>query len=155
MRVFWFVVALTTAGLCLAGESTDSTGPVAVFKASGAFEDVVDNVKLAIEARGMLVSGTLHVGDMLNRTGPDLGYKQVFEQAESVEFCSAVISHRMTQAAPENMAICPFTISVYVTQAEPDQVYVAYRRQQLAGASAKVTAAVHELLHGIVEESIE
>lgn len=155
MKVLWLVAALAVSGLCLAGESIDSAGPVAVFKASGGFADVVENVKLAIEARGMLVSGTLHVSDMLNRTGPDLGYRQVFEQAESVEFCSAVMSHRMTQAAPENMATCPFTISVYVTVAEPDQVYVAYRRQQLAGDAVKVTAAIHELLQGIVEESLE
>jgi uncharacterized protein (DUF302 family) len=150
------VAVLLFFGFCQAAEeNSQSAGAVAVFKAGGDFEDVVDNVKLAIVARGMLVSGTLHVGDMLNRTGPDLGYEQVFEKAESVEFCSTVMSHRMTQAAPENMAICPFTISVYVTLAEPDQVYVAYRRQQLAGDSAQVTAAVHELLKGIVEESLE
>jgi uncharacterized protein (DUF302 family) len=154
MRVFWFVLILTISGLCQAEEG-DASAPIAVFKADGAFADVVDNIKLAIEARGMLVSGILHVSDMLNRTGPDLGYKQVFEKAESVEFCSAMISHKMTQVAPENMAICPFTIAVYVTTAEPDQVYVAYRRQQLAGDAAEVTAEVHELLNGIVEESIE
>jgi uncharacterized protein (DUF302 family) len=143
------------SGLCQAEELTNSDAPVAVFKASGSFEDVVDNVKLAIEARGMLVSGILHVSDMLNRTGPDLGFQQVFEQAESVEFCSALISHKMTQVSPENMAVCPFTISVYVTVAEPGQVYVAYRRQHLAGDAAEVTAEVHALFNGIVKESIE
>jgi uncharacterized protein (DUF302 family) len=155
MKVFWLVLTLTISGLCLAGDSNDSAAPVAVFKASGDFEDVVDNVKLAIEARGLLVSGVLHVSDMLNRTGPDLGYQQVFVQAEAVEFCSALISHKMTQVSPENMAICPFTISVFVRVEEPDQVYVAYRRQQLAGEAEAVTTEVHELLNGIVEESIE
>ncbi len=154
MRIFWLVLVLTVSSLCQA-EAGDKPGPIAVFKAGGAFDDVVDNIKLAIEARGMLVSGILHVSDMLNRTGPDLGYKQVFEKAESVEFCSAMISHKMTQVSPENMAICPFTISVYVTTAEPDQVYVAYRRQQLARDAEEVIAEVHALLNGIVEESIE
>ena len=155
MRVFWFVVVLIISGLCQAGPSTESAGPIAVYKADGNFEDVVDNVKLAIEARGMLVSGILHVSDMLNRTGPDLGFRQVFVKAESVEFCSAKISHEMTQSSPENMAICPFTISVFVTTEEPDQVYVAYRRQQLAGDSTAVIDSIHELMEGIVEESIE
>lgn len=126
-----------------------------IFKSAESFEDVIENIKMAIEERGMLVSGTLHVSDMLNRTGPDLGYQQVFERAESVEFCSASISHQMTQVAPENMAICPFTISVYIRSDAPDQLYVAYRRQQLAGDAAAVTATIHELLNGIVEDSIE
>lgn len=158
MRVFWFIVMLTLSNLgqlTLAGTRTESADPVAIFKASGSFEEVVDNVKMAIEARGMLVSGVLHVSDMLNRTGPDLGYPQVFEQAESVEFCSASISHQMTQVAPENMAICPFTISVFIKVSEPEQVYVAYRRQLLAGNAEEITAKVYELLNGIVEESVE
>lgn len=155
MKVFWLVLVLMISAYCQAEEVTKSSDPVAVFKASGAFEDVVENVKLAIEARGMLVSGILHISDMLNRTGPDLGFRPEFEQAESVEFCSALISHKMTQVSPENMAICPFTISVYVRVAEPDLVYVAYRRQHLAGEAAAVTDEINALFNGIVEESIE
>ena len=156
MRVFWFVLMLAVSGLSLAGDDTDrTTDPMVIFKSAEPFEDVIENIKMAIEERGMLVSGTLHVSDMLNRTGPDLGYQQVFERAESVEFCSASISHQMTQVAPENMAICPFTISVYIRSDAPDQLYVAYRRQQLAGDAAAVTATIYELLNGIVEDSIE
>jgi hypothetical protein len=156
MRVFWFVVTLMISSLCqAAGDPAESLEPVVVFKTGGAFEDILDNVKMAIEERGMLVSGTLHVSDMLNRTGPDLGYPQVFERAEAVEFCSASISHQMTQVAPENMAICPFTISVFIKLDEPEQVYVAYRRQELTGDAADVTATIHRLLNGIVEDSIE
>ena len=93
---------------------------------------------------------------MLNRTGPDLGYKQIFDKAESVEFCSASISHQMTQVAPENMTLCPFTISVYIKTEQPEQLYVAYRRQLLAGdAGGKVTAEIDKLLDGIVHDAIE
>jgi len=158
MRNYGFVVMFAISILCrsaLAEAQAEPTGPMAVFKSGGVFEDVVENVKFAIQARGMLVSGVLHVSEMLNRTGPDLGYSQVYEKAESVEFCSASMSHQMTQAAPENMAVCPFTISVFVTTAEPDQVYVAYRRQLLAGDAQEVTAKVYEMLNGIVEDSIE
>jgi uncharacterized protein (DUF302 family) len=152
MRILWFVVMLGISGLCLAGGSSGST---VIFKSTGIFEDVIDNIKMAIEERGMLVSGILHVSEMLNRTGPDLGYKQVYEKAESVEFCSASISHQMTQVAPENLTICPFTISVYIKTDEPDQLYVAYRRQHLAGDAERVTATIYELLNGIIEDSIE
>lgn len=156
MRFVWPVLMLLTIGVCHAdGESAGHQGPMVIYQSEESFEDVIDNIKIAIEERGMLVSGTLHVSDMLNRTGPDLGYKQIFEQAESVEFCSASISHQMTQVAPENMTICPFTISVYIKADEPDQLYVAYRRQTLAGDAAKVTASIYELLDGIIKESIE
>ncbi|EGV49990.1 hypothetical protein QQ73_14180 [Candidatus Endoriftia persephone str. Guaymas] len=156
MRVIlaWMILLmplLASAG----GEAPAAAGAVQIYKSDEAYEDVIDNIKMAIEERGMLVSGTLHVSDMLNRTGPDLGYKDVFKKAESVEFCSAVISHKMTQVTPENLVICPFTIAVYIKAAEPEQVYVAFRRQYLAGDSGKVTQEIFELLDGIVKDSIE
>ncbi|WP_177420335.1 DUF302 domain-containing protein [endosymbiont of Lamellibrachia barhami] len=153
MRILLLALMLSIAGMVFAGGA--ASDPVMIYKADEAYEDVIDNIKMAVEERGMLVSGILHVSDMLNRTGPDLGYKQVFKKAESVEFCSAVISHKMTQISPENMVICPFTIAVYVKVDEPEQVYVAYRSQLLAGQADKVTAEILELLDGIVRDSIE
>jgi uncharacterized protein (DUF302 family) len=151
----WFILLLMIAAHCQAGTTSEHQGPMAIYQSEEPFEDVIDNIKMAIEERGMLVSGTLHVSEMLNRTGPDLGYDQVFEKAESVEFCSASISHQMTQAAPENMTICPFTISVYIKAEEPNQLYIAYRRPFLAGDAGKVTDAINRLLEGIIEDSIE
>ena len=156
MKIIGFGLMIAVAGFCHASEmQVSDQGPMVIYQSEESFEDVIDNVKMAIEERGMLVSGTLHVSDMLNRTGPDLGYKQIFEKAESVEFCSASLSHQMTQLAAENMAICPFTISVYIKVNEPGPVYVAYRRQQLSGDAAKVTASIHEMLDGIIKDSIE
>jgi uncharacterized protein (DUF302 family) len=158
-RLFLLVLLLLQltmfGGVAMAGgDPAGDAGPMALFESEESFEDVLENVKMAIIDRGMLVSGTLHVSDMLNRTGPDLGFSQVFLKAESVEFCSALISHKMSQAAAENIAICPFTIAVYVTQAEPDKVRVAYRRPLLAGEAGEATAAILEMLDGIVEDSI-
>lgn len=156
MRLFWLVLSLLVIGPCQAQDGPAANqGPMVIYQSEEPFEDVIENIKMAIQERGMLVSGILHVSDMLNRTGPDLGYPQIFEKAESVEFCSADISHRMTQVAPENMAICPFTISVYVKSKEPLQLYVAYRRQYLAGDAGEVTESIYKLLDGIVRESIE
>ncbi|MBL3589554.1 MAG: hypothetical protein JMN24_07140 [gamma proteobacterium endosymbiont of Lamellibrachia anaximandri] len=153
MRFLLFALMLSVAGMAFAGGAAPD--PVVIYKADEAYEDVIDNIKMAVEERGMLVSGILHVSDMLNRTGPDLGYKQVFKKAESVEFCSAVISHKMTQVSPVNLVVCPFTIAVYIKADEPEQVYVAYRSQSLAGQADKVTAEILELLDGIVRDSIE
>lgn len=154
-----FLIALLMLGLS-AGQAMAGGGPsgkdapVSVFESEESFEDVIENIKMSIIDRGMLVSSTLHVSDMLNRTGPDLGYSQLFLKAESVEFCSALISHKMSQAAPENISICPFTIAVYVTQAEPEKVRVAYRLPLLAGEAREATEAILEMLDGIVGDSI-
>ncbi|MCU7851711.1 MAG: hypothetical protein KZQ80_05800 [Candidatus Thiodiazotropha sp. (ex Monitilora ramsayi)] len=136
------------------GEPPSKPSPVSLYTSEETFEDVIENIKMAIIDRGMLVSGTLHVSEMLNRTGPDLGFSQVFSKAEAVEFCSALISHKMSQAAPENIVICPFTIAVYVTEAEPQKVNVAYRLPLLAGDAKAATDAIIEMLDGIVQDSI-
>ena len=46
-------------------------------------------------------------------------------------------------------------VSVYIKVDEPEKLYVAYRRQTLAGDSDKVTAAIYELLDGIIKDSLE
>jgi uncharacterized protein (DUF302 family) len=154
-RILTLWALLAWMGLAFAAEGpADAGAPMRIYSSGESYEDVVENIKMAILDRGMLVSGTLHVSDMLNRTAPDLGFSQVFAKAESVEFCSALISHKMAQAAPENITICPFTIAVYVKQSEPDTVYVAYRRPLLAGDDGRVKAAVIEMLDGIVQDSI-
>ena len=156
MRQLLFVLILALTGMAQAAdEPAESAGPIVIHPVDGSFEDMIDNIKMAIEERGMLVSSILHASDMLNRTGPDLGYKPVFKRAEAVEFCSAVLAHRMTQAAVENVTLCPFTIAVYIRADAPEQLYVAYRRPQLAGNAADVTSAIYEMLEGIVRDSIE
>jgi uncharacterized protein (DUF302 family) len=154
-RILMAWVLLVCSGVALAADApADSAGPMKIYTSDQRYEDVVENVKMAIVDRGLLVSGTLHVSDMLNRTAADLGFSEVFAKAESVEFCSALISHKMAQAAPQNITICPFTIAVYVTRAEPDKVHLAYRLPQLAGDDGKTAAAVVELLDGIVQDSL-
>ena len=151
----WLLFIAISSGVVMAGgEPPSKLSPVSIYSSEETFEDVIENIKMAIIDRGMLVSGTLHVSDMLNRTGPDLGYSPVFVKAESVEFCSALISHKMSQAAPENIVICPFTIAVYVTEADPEKVKVAYRLPLLSGDAGAATDAIIEMLEGIVEDSI-
>ncbi len=156
MRQFLMACWLMMAGgwVLAGGEPQDQNSPMKIYLSEESFEDVVENIKMGIVERGLLVSGTLHVSEMLNRTAPDLGFSQVFAKAESVEFCSALMSHKMAQAAPENITICPFTIAVYVTEADPDRVHVAYRRPVLAGDAAEATEAIERMLNGIIQDAI-
>ena len=130
--------------------------PVVVFESPYDFATTRDNVAMSIEAQGLIISTTLHVSDMLTRTGKDLGYPEdVYQEAESLEFCSAVLSHQMIAIDPRNLVICPFTVAIYRTRAQPQQVYVAYRQQFLAGPAEQAVSAIDTLLRAIVEEAIE
>ena len=134
-----------------------TTSPITVqYIDDESFEDIKENVEMAITDRGLTVSGTLHVQEMLTRTGDDLGFGPgPYLKAESLEFCSALISHKMIKVDPSNMGICPFTIAIYILRTEPNRVYVAYRVPSLAGDADNVLKEVIALLDGVVKESIE
>jgi uncharacterized protein (DUF302 family) len=127
-----------------------------VVSQKGNFNDVRDNVEMAITNRGLVVNNVSHVGEMLARTGKDLGDgKQVFIKAEALEFCSAVVSRKMMEADPDNIVFCPYVISVYVVPGKPHEVRIAYRKPQITGspASQQALKAVDELLSGIVKDA--
>lgn len=131
---------------------------MAVSTKAGSFENVRDDVEMAITDRGMVVNNVAHVGDMLARTGKDLGDgKQVFLKAEALEFCSAVVSRKMMEADPDNIVFCPYVISVFVVPEKPNEVRIAYRKPQIVGspASQKALKAVDDLLSGIVKDALK
>lgn len=131
---------------------------MAVFTKTGRFEDVRDDVDMAITGRGLVVNNVSHVGEMLERTGKDLGdARQIYLKAEALEFCSAVVSRKMMEAAPDNIVFCPYIISIYVLPEKPNEVRIAYRKPQIVGspASQKALKAVDELLSGIVKEALQ
>jgi uncharacterized protein (DUF302 family) len=130
---------------------------MALFTKSASFEDVRDAVDMAITDRGLVVNNVSHVGDMLERTGKELGAsKQVFLKAEVLEFCSAVVSRNMMEADPDNIVFCPYVISIYVVPEKPAEVRLAYRKPQIVGSpeSQKALKAVDELLSGIVKDAL-
>lgn len=136
----------------LAGEE-----PMVRYSTRGDFNSVRENLELAITERGMVISGVSHVGEMLERTGKDLGAGgPLYRHAEIVEFCSAVLSRRMMEADPHNIVSCPFGIAIYVLPEEPDMVYVAYRRPVSSASekSKEAAQAVEELIKGIVKDSL-
>ena len=119
------------------------------------FEDVMDNIKMAIENRGMYINNVMHMSEMLERTGKDLGFdKQIYLKADSIEFCSAVLSRKMTEEDPRRIINCPFIVSIYVLPAEPDKTYIAHRR--LAGDDATgVMKEVMDMLREVAGAGVE
>lgn len=104
-----------------------------VYESDSSFSDVMDGLKLAIQQRGMFINNVMQMNEMLERTGADLGLGgPLFGQAESVEFCSAVLSRKMISEDPRRIVNCPFIIAVYTLPDEPDTTYVAHRRVPVA-----------------------
>lgn len=129
-----------------------------VLTKKGSFSEVRDALEMAITGRGFVINGVSHIGDMLERTGKDLGGgKQIFLKAEALEFCSATVSRQMMESDPDNIVFCPYIIAIYVVPAKPGEVRVAYRNTQLVGtpASQKSLKAVNELLTSIIKEAVE
>ena len=157
LRLFPVMIMIWTAVSMPLGGSADE-GPVRTVRVSGEFEDVRDGIRQAIEGKGINIAHTLPAGDMLNRTGADFGVeKKVFLQAETVEFCSARISHRLAQANHENILLCPFTISIYVPSDDADHVYLSWRRPFSLGDKESQAAVQEmvELMEAIVREATE
>ncbi len=118
-------------------------------KVAASFDDTRDAITLAIEGRGLVINYVSHIGDMLERTGADIGAtRQVFAKAEIIEFCSAGPSRQMMELDPHNIVLCPFAISVYTLPGETQTTWVAYR--QPGGAAARL---VQPLLQAITDEA--
>ncbi|MDA0237707.1 MAG: DUF302 domain-containing protein [Proteobacteria bacterium] len=130
---------------------------VTVVPIGGAFSDVRDRVIFAVESQGLVVDHVSDVGGMLFRTGKDLGENEtIYENAEVLEFCSALYSRRMAEFAPAFLAFCPYAISVYTLYGEPHITYVAFKRIARNVADDKtreVLQQIDDLLKDIVREA--
>lgn len=108
----------------------------------GDFADAVFGVESAIIDRGLVIDYVSHVGEMLNRTGADVGSdKKIFDTADVFLFCSAVLSRKVMEADPMNIAHCPY--GVFVTEAE-GKVMVGYSNLP-AGAMQEVQALLDDI----------
>ena len=132
--------------------------PVVSYSRRAKFEDVRDDLKLAIEGKGLVIDYQSFVGNMLERTRGDVGSaKKLYADAQAFVFCSAVLSRKTMEADIANAALCPYSIMVYATAQDPGTVHVSYRRPWRPDGSAASKAALKEveaLLDGIAREAI-
>jgi len=148
---------LAVLGFLFAYECTLAQSDAVVeVKARGSFDDVKQMLVLSIENRGLVINHQSPVGEMLERTGKDIGAsKRIYERAELVEFCSATLSRQVMEADARLLAFCPFGIGIYVLPDEPGTVHLVYRRPRLEGQgrAAQALEQVDQLLHAIVQEA--
>ncbi|MBN9670275.1 DUF302 domain-containing protein [Roseibium aggregatum] len=152
-------VLAAAAFICGGAASADggaSPEGVTVYEVSGAFEDIRFDLENAIVNRGLVIDYVSHIGNMLDRTGSDVGSeKQIFIDAQSMLFCSANLSRKAMEADPANIAYCPYTVFVYETPDKPGSVTVGYRELTKTGpeASKMAIAEVNALLDEIAREA--
>lgn len=91
----------------------------------GSFDDAAFAVETAIVGRGLVIDFVSHVGEMLARTGADVGSDvEIFVEADVFLFCSAVVSRQVMEVDPSNIAWCPY--SIFVTERE-NEVAIGFR----------------------------
>ena len=95
--------------------------PIVTYSKKGAkFDDVRDELKLAIEDKGLVIDYESYVNRMLERTGKDVGSaRKLYADAQAFVFCSAALSRKTMEADPANISFCPYSIMVYATTGDP------------------------------------
>lgn len=155
------LVKLTQAllGLLLFGNAALAADDYRVtHSVTAKFEDVRDNLADAITNQGLVINNVSHIGDMLLRTGKDVGDRDpIFLKAEIYEFCSAVVSRESMKADPHSIVFCPYGIAVYVLPDEPGKVYLSYRKPMASGSpqAEKALHSLENLMNSIVREAME
>lgn len=153
LGILSFVVAVFAGPMA----SANDTGVVRYSKPA-AFDEVRQDLMIAIQNKGLVVDHTSYIHKMLERTKKDVGAKlTVYKDGQSFSFCSARLSRATMDADPHNMAFCPYSIVVYTTAADPKTVHVAYRRPYRADGSAASKSSlkdVENLLDGIARSAL-
>lgn len=121
------MMKLGSAALVLAlGTFAAAAQEATTYPFDGSFEDAAFAVESAIIGKGLVIDYRSHVGEMLNRTGADVGSEvKLFDNADVFLFCSAVLSRKVMEADPMNISHCPY--GIFVTDRE-GQVAVGYRQ---------------------------
>jgi uncharacterized protein (DUF302 family) len=146
------------AGLALGTLAATAQPVVTYTRDATSVEAVRDDLKAAIESRGLVVDYQAQIGRMLERTGKDVGSeRKIYADAQTLQFCSARLSRKTMEADPAHVVMCPYAIAVWATAARPDQVFVGYRRTAMPGggpASRDALLEVDALLDAIAREAV-
>jgi uncharacterized protein (DUF302 family) len=149
-----FLVLCALLGLPFSALAAD--GHAVLFKAQGTFQEVRDLLQFSIEGQGLKITNTNNIATMLERTGKDLGAtRQVYENAEQFEFCSATVSRRMMEADPHAIVMCPYSVAVYTVPGDKT-VYLSYRKPAATQNPAlkQALAEMEKLLTEIIKDAM-
>jgi uncharacterized protein (DUF302 family) len=136
---------------------TASADDMRTFKKTGlAYEDVKQDLESAIEHKGLKIGAVGDLADMLARTQEAIGGGSVYKSAHYLQFCSAMLGHKLAAADPANIGHCPFLMFVYETNAKPGEIIVGYRSIIRSGSAATraVLDEAEAMLDSIAREAV-
>ncbi|MEY8120668.1 MULTISPECIES: DUF302 domain-containing protein [unclassified Falsihalocynthiibacter] len=137
------VLSLAITGFALADETSTA------YNFDGSFEDATFSVESAIVGKGLVIDYVSHTGEMLSRTGADVGSNvKLFDNADIFVFCSAVLSRKVMEIDPMNIAHCPY--GVFVAERE-GKVMVGFRNYP-EGEMQEVQTLLDEIVQEAVGE---
>jgi len=144
------VTLLLSTSVLAAGDPS-----VVIHQTVGSYKDVSNKVRENIEDQGLNVTHVLSADDMLPRTGSSFDNKNhIYKEAQTFEFCSTALAHKLAQQTPHNIALCPFTISVYTLFESPSLVNLSYRMPVAKPSSERVIEEAVDLIESIIAESM-
>lgn len=140
-----FILAAAVAVFAQVAVAEDETHYVF----DGTFEDAVFSLESAIVGRGLVIDYHSHTGDMLNRTQADIeGAVDLYDSADILVFCSAVLSRKVMEADPLNIAHCPY--GIYVAD-RAGEVTIGFRNYP-AGVMQEVQAFLDDITREAIGE---
>jgi uncharacterized protein (DUF302 family) len=120
-----------------------------VYPFDGSFDDATFSVESAIIGKGLVIDHVSRAGEMLNRTGADLGSDvELFAAADIFIFCSARLSREVMEVDPMNIAYCPYGVFVAERNGE---VMIGYRNYP-EGEMQKVQSLLDEIAREAIGE---
>jgi uncharacterized protein (DUF302 family) len=156
VRALWIVaIGIGAAGSASAADGADI---LAMRTVERSFADARIDLQNAIVNQGLTIDFNGKIGDMLKRTGKDVGATgDLYADAEYFTFCSSRLSRRMMDADPENMGLCPYVMFLYERVDAKGKVTVGYKKLPSRGAEASKMALneINELLEKILVEATE
>lgn len=106
-------LSLVSALLALPAAAQEVRGDAVLYTVEGDLADAAFGVESAILDEGLTIDHVSNVGEMLVRTGPDVGATgSPVGEAKVYAFCSATVSREVMEADPINILHCPYTIFV-------------------------------------------
>lgn len=137
-----------TAVIGLLG-TTSLAQEATIYSFDGSFDDATFAVESAILDQGLVIDYVSHTGEMLARTGPDVGSDvELFAAADIFVFCSAKLSREVMEINPMNIAHCPYGIFV---ADQAGAVSVGYRNYP-AGEMQMVQTLLDEIVQDALGE---
>ncbi|MGA1562327.1 MAG: DUF302 domain-containing protein, partial [Gammaproteobacteria bacterium] len=113
-RIAQTLSLVASLGLFLPLSTAQAEDVRGLIEVEGEYKEIREMLNVAIADQGLVIAHVSNVGEMLERTGKDLGAtREPFVKAEVVEFCSASFSRKLMEADPRNLLFCPFSVAIY------------------------------------------